>query len=597
LGATGVDIDVEKDVTLTLTAAQADGLTIDGDQAFGDNSVGGSIKVTNLEGDAAADLTGLTAGIANAGSFNTSAGSLTASVTDDVTFTGNLGSAVTTIASGATMTAAAGVVDQKSIGGAGTLAVTAGDENLRLTNVDASTVTVSYATSVDISDDTIDFGSATVSVAVDKTLTVNASDITGVTATGGAADDGDTGGGSFVVTMDAATALDLSSISAGSAVDTDEDGLLGAAGSLTANIADGTALHATTDLGEFDLVLGDDADLAMTAAQADGRSIDGTAAGNTETLSIDVSSAASDLDISGIGANIDTTTLTSSGSVNLSSMTLDASVGTVTIDDGDADAVSTVTVTMTVAQADAMNTELGTDVVTIANATNNNGAADDTVSLVVTADADNVAGATYVGSTGKDTLGGPGGADSITGGTGADVINGGAGNDTLLSGGAGDDEINGGAGDDTITGGDGADTIDGGDDADTITGGAGADTLTGGDGDDDFVIGIDIDIAGVVSADSGMGAAGRDVITDFTDAGIAGGDVITLEDVGDAITFDFIATNQFTGLSDNNPNAEVRYTVIGGNAIVEADVDGDGATDFQLTIENTDVLAASDFVL
>jgi hypothetical protein len=607
LGATGADIDVEKDVTLTLTAAQADGLTIDGDQAVGDNTAGGSIAVTDLDATLAADLSSLTAGTANAGAIGTSAGSITASFGADGTFTGDLGAAIVTVNADATMTAAETVVTGKTIVGDGAVVVegAANGNNFDLSTISTSSLTYSVAADLDITGDTVDLGTATVSVENDATLTINASDITGLTATGVAADDGATGG-SLVVTMDAATALDLSSISAGSAVDTDEDGNLGTAGSLTANIADGTALHATTDLGEFALVLGDDADLAMTAAQAAGRSIDGTAVGNTETLSIDVSSAASDLDISGIGANIDTTTLTSSGSVNLSSMTLDASVGTVTIEDGDADAVSTVTVTMTVAQADAMNTELGTDVVTIANATNNNGAADDTVSLVVTADADNVAGVTYVASSGADTLGGTGGADSITGGTGADVINGGAGADTLLAGGAGDDEINGGAGADTITGGDGADTIDGGDDADTITGGAGADTMTGGDGDDDFVIAIAYDNSGggndvdFASADSGIGAA-RDIITDFADAGIAGGDTITLDDTGydsdgnagdEDVTYSFIGTSQFAGNV-----GEVRYTVIGGNSIIEIDADGDSATDLQIQVNNVDVLATSDFVL
>ena len=590
LGATGVDIDVEKDVTLTLTAAQADGLTIDGDQAVGDNTAGGSIAVTDLDATLAADLSSLSAGIANAGAIGTSAGSITASFGADGTFTGDLGSAILTVEADATMTAAETVVTGKTIRGDGAVVVegaTSGN-NFDLTTISTSSLTYSVALDLDITGDTVDLGTATVTVANDATLTINASDITGLTASGVAADFGFTGG-SFVVTMDAATALDLSATTAGGTVDTDEDGNVGTAGSLTANIADGTALHATTDLGEFDLVLGDDADLSMTAAQAAGRTIDGTAGGNTETLSIDVSSAASDLDISGIGANIDTTILTSSGSVDLSSMTLDASVTTLTVDDGDADSVSANVVTMTVAQADAINTANNVAVVTIANATNNNDAdgnaqVDDTISLVVTADADNVAGVTYIASAGADTLGGTGGIDSITGGDGDDVINGGAGSDTLLAGGAGADEINGGDGADTITGGDGADTIDGGADGDTITGGAGADIMTGGDGDDIFVFATPLD--------SGIGAAARDVILDFTEAGIAGGDTI---DLGTGLgAMSFIGTGQFTGAE-----AEVRYTVIDGNSIVEVDILGGnaGTTDFQIQINNTDVLAASDFVL
>jgi Ca2+-binding RTX toxin-like protein len=173
--------------------------------------------------------------------------------------------------------------------------------------------------------------------------------------------------------------------------------------------------------------------------------------------------------------------------------------------------------------------------------------------------------------------------DSITGGDGDDVINGGAGADTLLAGGAGDDEIYGGDGEDTIDGGDGADTIEGGAGVDYITGGLGLDTMTGGDGNDVFVFDT--------SADSGIGAAARDVILDFTEAGIAGGDLI---DLGNIAGMSFIGTDQF---SANAQGGEIRYTVIGGNSIVEVSVVGNGITDFQIQINNTDVLAASDFVL
>ncbi|MDB4200594.1 hypothetical protein N9792_05640 [Planktomarina temperata] len=604
LNARGGDIDVAKNVTLTLTAAQADNLTIDGDQALGDNTTGGSIAVTDLDATLAADLSGLTSGGANSGALGTSSGSITAVFSNDGTFTGVLGSAtIVTVASGATMTAAETVVDGAVIRGDGNVVVTHGTAtDFDLSLITTSSVELFVTADVDASNKTLDVGTASITVDVGKTLTINASDITGVTATGVAADNTETGG-SFTVTMDAATALDLSTISAGGIVD---DSTTGTAGSLTANIANLMTLSTSTDLGNFDLVLGNDADLSMTAAQAAGRSIDGTLLGaNVETLSIDVSSASSTLDISGIGVNIDTTTLISAGSVDLSAMTLDATVGTVIVGDGDNDSVSANTVTMTAAQADDMNTENGaTAVVTIVGAANLNGAASDTISLVVTANADDTAGVTYLASDGSDILGGTSGDDDITGGDGADEINGGVGNDSLV-GGAGDDIIIGGAGDDLIHGGDGADQINGGDGKDTLDGGKGADTFTTGDGDDTVVINIVYYDAALPTqagtdfafSDSGLGSA-RDTILDFSEAGIDGGDKISLVDSGHTsgegvVDFDFIGTNSFTQTGAE----EVRYTIIQGNAIVEIDADGDGDADLSIQVNDTDVLGVNDFIL
>ena len=590
LGATGVDIDVEKDVTLTLTAAQADGLTIEGDQAVGDNTTGGSIAVTDLDATLGADLSTLSAGIANAGAIGTSAGSVTASFGADGTFTGDLGSAILTVEADATMTAAETVVTGKTIRGDGAVVVegaTSGN-NFDLTTISTSSLTYSVALDLDITGDTVDLGTATVTVANDATLTINASDITGLTASGVAADDGFTGG-SFAVTMDDATALDLSAITAGGIV---EDST-GTAGTLTATIdVNGDAtLNADTNLGDFAVVIvdsaGGDETLTLSASQASGRSLD--ASNDSENIIVTgITNANSDF--SNVTMDGGALTATGSESLNLTSSDIGA-LSAIVLDDGDNDAVSAYSVTLTAEQAAQL-----TDAVFSTVTTDGNG--NDTVGIIVnesTVDYDaDVNGGDGDGDQSNDDgllIGGSaGGADTIYASAAIDTIYGGAGVSTIyglgggdyITGGDGDDTIYGGDGQDEIDGEDGADTIDGGADADSIIGRAGADTMTGGDGDDTFVY-----LSGI---DSGVGAAARDVILDFTEAGIAGGDVIDLYDLGG---MSFIGTGQFKG----NGDGEVRYSVIDGNSIVEVDYLGDAQTDFQIQINNTDVLAASDFDL
>ena len=582
LNATGADIDVEKDVTLTLTAAQADSLTIEGDQAVGDNTTGGSIAVTDLDATLAADLSGLSAGTANAGAIGTSAGSITASFGADGTFTGDLGSAILTVGADATMTAAETVVTGKTIRGDGSVVVqgaTAGN-NFDLSTISTSSLTYSVALDLDIAADTIDLGTATVSVDDNATLTINASDITGLTATGEAADDTYTGG-SFVVTMDVATALDLSTISAGGIV----DGSTGTAGSLTATIdVDGDAtLDADTNLGDFDVVIvdsaGGDETLTLSASQASGRSLDASNA-SENIIVTGITNANSDFSNVTMGAGA--LTATGSESLNLTSSDIGA-LSAIVLDDGDNVAVSAYSVTLTAEQA-AQLTDTGVSTVTT-------GDASDTVGITVNTstvnydthgdgDESDDTGLTIGGSAGADTIYASAAIDTITAGDGGSTIYGLGGGDDI-TGGDGIDTIYGGDGEDNIDGGDGADTIEGGAGVDYITGGLGLDTMTGGDGDDVFVFDT--------PSDSGIGAAARDVILDFTEAGIAGGDLIDLSNLGG---MSFIGTGQFDGLGD-----EVRYTVIGGNAIVEVDVAGGNlGTDFQIQINNTDVLAASDFV-
>ena len=479
---------------------------------------------------------------------------------------------------------------------------TAGDGTLTLTADTAGTAFTATATATHsvASDDltAYDLGSAEITVGAGSVVTVSAAQADGATITGASTTNEEAGsevdqvGGSVVVTGVTSAAVDLSNVTAGADADGDGSDIAGTVTAIMAAGNNSVTLNAETNLNTASLDINAD-DLTLSASQANSRTIFDGAASAADSVLIDVTSATGSEDFSGIAASVDSVNLSTAGTdVDLSSMTLDDQVTSVLVVN-DTATVEATTVTMTASQAGA----LGGTIVAFAS-DGVNAAVDgvvpaaDTINTVVTAVADADAGVTYTASAGNDVLAGTQLVDVITGGAGDDEINGGAGADTL-NGGDGDDTIT--AGDDgvAINGDGGDDVVTGGSGVDTITAGTGADTITSGDGDDTIVIQID-GIAGVgfTSADSGMGSAGRDVITDFSDAGIAGGDVIDLADLGGV--FSFIGTNQFNGTPGTG---EVRYTVIGGDAIVEVDVTSNGETDFQLTIENTDVLAASDFVL
>ncbi|MCA3657809.1 MAG: hypothetical protein IOC02_09435 [Methylobacterium sp.] len=252
---------------------------------------------------------------------------------------------------------------------------------------------------------------------------------------------------------------------------------------------------------------------------------------------------------------------------------------------------------------------------------------------------------------------GLGGNDVITGSAGNDIIIGGAGNDTLNGGNGHDffrydggdegfDALNGGAGTDTvqatgfgtvvgltsimaveainglgdtlihgsaaantlnfsamtltgiaaIDGRDGNDTITGSNGDDVIYGGNGVDRLTGGNGFDQLRgdAGNDIFDFNAVS-ESAVGSL-SDIILDFM-KGQDKVDVTTI-DANSALTgdqnFSFIGSSAFSNVAGqlrfNNALAD-GYTHIFG------DVNGDGAADFQIRLQGTYTLAASDFVL
>lgn len=168
--------------------------------------------------------------------------------------------------------------------------------------------------------------------------------------------------------------------------------------------------------------------------------------------------------------------------------------------------------------------------------------------------------------------------DAIAGDNANNALDGLAGNDTIWGLG-GHDVLRGGAGNDAIAGGFGYDRI---------VGNAGADDMWGEAGFDTFAF--------YAAGDSGAGAAARDFIGDF----LRGQDKIHLS-VIDANTkagmagnqaFSWLGAGAFTGVG-----AQLRMGSEGGNTIVSADLDGDRAADFEIELQGSIMLTASDFIL
>jgi len=236
-----------------------------------------------------------------------------------------------------------------------------------------------------------------------------------------------------------------------------------------------------------------------------------------------------------------------------------------------------------------------------------------------------------VGSAGADVLIGNTGDDTLNGGAGADVLTGGAGRDVVthtdatagvwvdlqnpnfmkgdalgdvitdvevihgtrfadqLRGDAGDNEFYGGAFSDRLYGRAGNDLLFGEGGADALYGNTGADVMTGGEGwvRDRFIY--------FSTADSRPGAGQRDIITDFQ----TGKDRIEISRFdADPVTpgnqvFAFIGDAAFSGVG------QVRYeqNLGAGHTLVQADIDGDGAADFEIELTGVIDLISSDFLL
>ncbi len=146
----------------------------------------------------------------------------------------------------------------------------------------------------------------------------------------------------------------------------------------------------------------------------------------------------------------------------------------------------------------------------------------------------------------------------------------------------------------TLIGGLSIDQLSGAGGDDIIVGGAHADTLIGGVGKDKF------DFNGIVEIGNGAGA--RDVVTDFL-PGTDRMDLSTIDANGAAAgntAFSFLATKgaAFTGVAgqlrwlQENPAGTAN-----DKTIVEGDVDGNSAADFQIELKDLKTLTVGDFIL
>lgn len=168
-----------------------------------------------------------------------------------------------------------------------------------------------------------------------------------------------------------------------------------------------------------------------------------------------------------------------------------------------------------------------------------------------------------IGSAFADVIIGSGGANRLDGGGADDILIGGDGNDVLV--GAARDDI-----------------LDGGRGRDVLISGNGSDTLTGGSEADRFVYTMD---------DLHFG----DEITDFSRVA---GDRIDLSAI-DADTaeagdqaFVFIGTAAFSHRA-----GELHYTLIGPDAQIAGDIDGDGFADFKIKLHGVQDVVAADLML
>ncbi|MGO4125227.1 M10 family metallopeptidase C-terminal domain-containing protein [Inquilinus sp. YAF38] len=217
---------------------------------------------------------------------------------------------------------------------------------------------------------------------------------------------------------------------------------------------------------------------------------------------------------------------------------------------------------------------------------------------------------TLAGNAGVNILQGWGGDDALRGGAGADRLDGGAGSDTasyynswagvsvnLATGAIGGAEaqgdilvsienVAGSQNADTLIGNAGANALQGWGGNDVLRGGAGKDTLTGGAGADRFAF--------IASGDSGTGA-NADRITDFSRAQLDKIDLAAI-DANSAVAgdqgFSFIGSSLFTRHA-----GELRFTVGGGVTTIAGDLNGDGVSDFHITLTGAVSLQASDFAL
>ena len=169
------------------------------------------------------------------------------------------------------------------------------------------------------------------------------------------------------------------------------------------------------------------------------------------------------------------------------------------------------------------------------------------------------------GTVDSETINGTTGNDDIFALDGDDTVFAKDGNDKVY-GSTGDDKLLGEAGNDSLFGGEGNDSLNGGSGIDFLTGGLGRDVMTGGtEADTFFYYSLD---------ETGVGAADRDVITDFQ----VGTDKIHLAGLG--VTA-----------------ANIGFTVTSASTVVNIDVDLEGAADYQIQLNKAVGVTIADFVL
>ncbi len=286
----------------------------------------------------------------------------------------------------------------------------------------------------------------------------------------------------------------------------------------------------------------DGVSLTLTADQVVGlTAFNGDGTGVDELLTINTTTTAEDIDISGIVLNGSSITLQG-----------DTAVNNLTGGDGD----------------DKIIAGTGDDIV-------NGGAGNDIVK----------------GQGGKDTIHGDEGNDDIDGGAGADTIFGDAGNDTIyggadndiIYGGADNDTIDGGNGDDTIRGDAGNDTIKGWSGNDTLIGGAGADVLTGDGGNDTYQFDAGDSVLGSMDEITFFGA-GSDKITFGGSIGTAG-NVAKADGTGTLDLMEFL--DHANAVMDGTKIYYGEYNINGtGSGYLAFDRDGDGDYDDVVEISN-----------
>ena len=242
-------------------------------------------------------------------------------------------------------------------------------------------------------------------------------------------------------------------------------------------------------------------------------------------------------------------------------------------------------------------------------------AAGQAIEILTTTGVTGTAAIRLTGNELANTLIGNAGNNVLNGGLGVDTLRGGLGDDTYFVDAAGDRVVEvAGQGSDTVyasvsftlqagqeietlratgttgltlTGNAFANTISGGAGGDVLVGGLGQDALTGGTGADRFTF--------RTLGDSGVGSAARDQIFDFT----VGSDRIDLSAI-QAVTgaasdkaFAYLGAAAFTKHA-----GELHAIQSGGSTIVEGDVDGNGAADFQIVLRSiVDLLNAGAFIL